>query len=81
MRSAFGDGQIGCSTTVSYGTVTLGGTPPVDTMQRISCGPAGLNKGKIMALGAAGTTLYGRFAAQQNGSIASLEIKRSTDGE
>src|SRR3954447_784266 len=79
LRSAFGDGQIGCSTTVSYGPVTLGGTPPVDTMQRISCGPAGLNKGKIMALGAAGTTLYGRFAAQPSGSIASLEIKRSTD--
>jgi hypothetical protein len=53
---------------------------PRGTLRQIACGPAGLNKGKIMALGAAGTTLFGRFAAQQSGSIASFEIKRSTDG-
>ncbi|MFL5334574.1 MAG: hypothetical protein ACJ8H8_15615, partial [Geminicoccaceae bacterium] len=65
---------------VSYGTVTLGGTPPVDTLQQTACGPARFNRGKIMALGAAGTTLFGRFAAQQSSNLASLEIKRSVDG-
>src|SRR3954465_12862638 len=49
LRSAFGGGQIGSSTTVSYGTVTLDGAPPRHTLRQIACGPAGRNRGKIMA--------------------------------
>ena len=68
LRTAFGDATIGCTTKVSYGTVTINGTPPSDSLQQIGRGPAGISKGKIMALGASGTTLSGRFAMQSLGT-------------
>src|SRR3954468_5054689 len=41
LRSAFGDGQIGCSTKVSYGTVTLDGAPHAARCGRSPAGPPG----------------------------------------
>ena len=77
LRGAYGDGQIGCSTKVSYGTVAIGSMAPSASMQSSGCGPSGTGKGKIMALGAAGSVQFASMG-QQAGSGS--PIARSTDG-
>ena len=77
LRAAYGDGQIGCSSKVSYGTVAISTTAPTASMQSTGCGPTGVGKGKIMALGAAGSTLFASMGQQ---STSGSPIARSTDG-
>ena len=78
LRAAYGDGQIGCPVKVSYGTVAIATNPPSLVPQGVGCGPAGINHGKIMALGAAGSTLFGGLGQQSQGPR--FPIVRSIDG-
>src|SRR4051794_38807416 len=64
LRTAYGDGQIGCPVYVSYGTVAITTNPPSFVLQGVGCGPAGMYHGKIMALGAVGSVLFGRMGQQ-----------------
>jgi hypothetical protein len=78
LRTAWGDGQIGCSTKVSYGVAAITSATPGTGLQTVSCGPAGVNKGKIMAMLAAGGNLYAVLAMQNAGT--GYPVWRSTDG-
>jgi hypothetical protein len=78
LRAAYGDGQIGCPVYVSYGTVAITTEPPSLALQGVGCGPTGNGHGKIMALGAAGSVLFGRMGQQSK--AAPYPIVRSTDG-
>jgi hypothetical protein len=78
LRTAYGDGQIGCPVYVSYGTVAITTEPPSLALQGVGCGPTGNGHGKIMALGAAGSVLFGRMGQQSK--AAPYPIARSTDG-
>jgi hypothetical protein len=78
LRAAYGDGQIDCSAKVSYGVVAITSDAPSTTMQGVHCGPTGHGKGKIMALGAAGSSLFAVVAPQ--GTASGYPIMRSTDG-
>ena len=68
VRASYGDGPTGCPVKVSYGTVAITTNPPSLALQGVGCGPAGTNQGKIMALGAAGSVLFGRMGQQSTGS-------------
>src|SRR3954470_3390118 len=78
LRAAYGDGQIGCPVKVSYGTVAITSNAPSLALQGVGCGPTGSGHGKIMALGAAGSVLFGRMGQQSQ--EAPYPIVRSTDG-
>jgi hypothetical protein len=78
LRTAWGDGQLGCSAKVSYGVAAITSATPGTGLQTISCGPTGVNKGKIMTLLAAGSNLYAVLALQSAGS--GYPVWRSTDG-
>src|SRR4051812_23192199 len=78
LRTAYGDGQIGCPAKVSYGTLAITTDPPSLVPQGVGCGPAGSGHGKIMALGAVGSVLFGRMGQQSR--KAPYPIVRSTDG-
>jgi hypothetical protein len=78
LRTAWGDGVIGCRAKVSFGVAAITSATPSTAMQTISCGPTGANKGKIMAMLAAGGSLYAALALQDAGT--GYPLWRSNDG-
>jgi hypothetical protein len=77
--AAWGDGAVGCRAKVSYGTAVLPGSPGV-SLKPAGCGPAGVGKGKIGALVAVGTTLYGIVNLQDGRwPSSSFAVWRSSD--
>jgi hypothetical protein len=78
LRSAYGDGNVGCPYKVSYGVVSIASATPSTALQKVSCGPQGSNKGKLMTLGSSGSALYTQLAPQSTGS--GFPVMRSTDG-
>jgi hypothetical protein len=78
LRTAWGDGVIGCNAKVSYGVAAITSATPSPGLQTVSCGPAGVNRGKIMTLLAAGGNLYAVLALEGAGS--GFPVWRSTDG-
>ena len=78
LRTAWGDGEVGCSAKVTYGVAAITSATPSTALQTISCGPRGMNQGKIMTLLAAGSNLYAVMAME--GAGAGYPVWLSTDG-
>jgi hypothetical protein len=78
LRTAWGDGVIGCRTKVSYGVAAITSATPGTGLRTIGCGKPGSGKGKIMAMLAAGGDLYAVLSMQGAGS--GHPVWRSTDG-
>jgi hypothetical protein len=78
LRTAWGDGVIGCRAKVSFGVAAITSATPSTGLQTISCGTPGSGKGKIMAMLAAGGNLYAVLSTQGAGS--GFPVWRSTDG-
>jgi hypothetical protein len=80
LLTAWGDGEIGCREKVSYGVAAIGAGDPSTALQLLHCGPARINRGKIMALVATPGSLWAAMASQPLASFRGFPVWRSTNG-
>ena len=75
--TAWGDGKFGCTEKASYGVAAITSDVPSTTLNVRLCGPGPMNRGKIMALLAAGSQLYARVNLQSLGpDVAGVAVRR-----